>query len=152
MDIPNSVLEQFDLTNCNVVITGGAGFLGRQFAETIAELNGKPLLIDINQDRLIEVGEKLSDIGYNNFTTYVVDISDEKKCKDAYKLIWKENDGIDILINSAALTKAGIEDSNGDFFAPFENTDQNLWNIGLKVNLTATQFACKIFGKKMAGR
>ena len=152
ISIPNSVIKQFDLTSCNAVITGGAGFLGRQFAETIAELNGNPLLIDINENELKKVGEELNDIGYKKFSSYVVDISDEKKCKEAYKIIWKENNGIDLLINGAALTKAGIESSDNNFFAPFECTDQNLWDAGLKVNLTATQFSCKIFGKKIAER
>ena len=150
ISIPNSVLEQFDLTNCKALITGGAGFLGLQFAEAIAELNGKPLLIDINEEQLIEAGKKLSDIGYKNFSTYATDIAVEKKCNDIYELIWQENNGIDILINSAALTKAGIEESNNDFFAPFEHTNQKLWEEGLKANLTSTQLACKIIGTKMA--
>ena len=150
ISIPNSVLKQFDLTNCKALITGGAGFLGLQFSEAIAELNGKPLLIDINEKQLKEAGKKLSDIGYKNFSSYVVDISDEKKCKEAYKIIWKENNGIDLLINSAALTKAGIESSDNNFFAPFEHTNQKLWEEGLKANLTSTQLACKIIGTKMA--
>ena len=59
ISIPNSVLEQFDLTNYKALITGGAGFLGLQFAEAIAELNGKPLLIDINENQLKKAVKKL---------------------------------------------------------------------------------------------
>ena len=33
ISIPNSVIKQFDLTNNKALITGGAGFLGVQFAE-----------------------------------------------------------------------------------------------------------------------
>ena len=32
-----SVKKQFDLSNKNIVITGGAGFLGLYFAEAIAD-------------------------------------------------------------------------------------------------------------------
>ena len=148
IDIFDSVRKQFDLTGLKAIITGGAGFLGIQFAEAIAEMGGKPILIDINEKQLVEAGEKLKNSGYNNFSTYAIDITDEKKCKEIYELIWQENHGIDILINSAALTKVGIEDSNSDFFAPFEDIDQNLWEAGLKANLTGTQLACKIVGKK----
>ena len=150
INISNSVLEQFDLTNCKALITGGAGFLGLQFSEAIAELNGKPLLIDINEKQLKEAGKKLSDSGYKNFSTYAADITVEKQCNDIYELIWQENNGIDILINSAALTKAGVESSDNNFFAPFEHTNQKLWEEGLKANLTSTQLTCKIIGTKMA--
>ena len=152
INISNSVLEQFDLTNCNAAITGGAGFLGLQFAEAIAELNGRPILIDINKKQLIKAGEKLNNGGYNNFSTYILDITDEKKCKETYNLIWKENHGIDILINSAALTSAGIKDINTNYYGPFEDTNQNLWEAGLKANLTSSQLSCKIIGSKMAVR
>jgi len=150
--ILNSVRKQFDLTGRTAVITGGAGFLGIQFAEAIVEMGGKSLLIDINEKQLAEAGKKLNNNNYDNFSTYLLDITDERKCKEIYNKIWQENRGIDILINSAALTKAGIEDLNSDSFAPFEDTDQNLWEAGLKANLTATQLACKILGKKMVVR
>jgi len=150
--ISDSVSKQFDLTGRKAVITGGAGFLGIQFAEAIAEMGGKSLLIDINEKQLSEAGKKLNNSGYDNFHTYALDITDENKCKEIYELIWQENHGIDILINSAAITKAGIEDLNSDFFVPFEDTDQNLWEAGMKVNLTATQLSCKIIGKKMAAK
>ena len=52
--ILNSVRKQFDLTGRTAVITGGAGFLGIQFAEAIAEMGGKSLLIDINEKQLAE--------------------------------------------------------------------------------------------------
>ena len=35
--ISDSVKEQFDLKGKSAIITGGAGFLGIQFSETIAE-------------------------------------------------------------------------------------------------------------------
>ena len=38
----------FDLTNKVVVITGGSGMLGQKYAETICELNGVPIIIDID--------------------------------------------------------------------------------------------------------
>ena len=150
--IPDSVKKQFDLTGRTAIITGGAGFLGLQFAEAIAEMGGKPLLIDINQKQLETAEKKLMQVGFDNFAVYATDITDENGCRDLFKEIWRENDGINILINSAAITKAGIEDLNSDFFAPFEYTDQKLWEAGLKVNLTATQLSCKIIGQKMAER
>ena len=55
--------------------------------------------------------------------------------------------GLTFLLNSAALTKTGVESSDNNFFAPFEHTNQKLWEEGLKANLTSTQLACKIINK-----
>ena len=34
----------------SVFITGGAGFLGVQFAETISEMGGTPIILDFNKE------------------------------------------------------------------------------------------------------
>ena len=148
--IPVSVKKQLDLKGRAALITGGAGFLGIQFAEAIAEMGGKPLLIDINQKQLKIVEKKLRKSGFDNFSTFAVDIADEKSFKDLFYDIWEKHNGIEILINSAALTKASIEKDNRDFFVKYEDTNQELWNEGLRVNLTATQITCKIVGERMA--
>tara|TARA_Y100001970_G_scaffold2704_1_gene3184 strand:+ start:36057 stop:36914 length:858 start_codon:yes stop_codon:yes gene_type:complete len=150
ISIPDSVKKQFDLSGRSAVITGGAGFLGIQFAEAISEMNGKPILIDINQKSLEEASKILNQKNHNNFSTYSLDLTDEDDCISLYSDIWEENDGIDILINCAALTKHGIEISDADFFAKFEDTNQELWEKGIKINLTVSQISCKILGKKMA--
>ena len=80
--IPVSVKKQLDLKGRAALITGGAGFLGIQFAEAIAEMGGKPLLIDINQKQLKIVEKKLRKSGFENFSTFSVDITDEKSFKD----------------------------------------------------------------------
>ena len=148
--ISKSVKKQFDLSGRKAVITGGAGFLGVQFAEAIIEMGGKSILIDNNDSQISKAEEYLNNNNYENYVSYKADIADENKCSIIYKDIWSKNNGIDILINSAALTKAGIDNSDHDFFVEFENTDQSLWKAGLEINLTATQLACKIFGKMMS--
>jgi NAD(P)-dependent dehydrogenase (short-subunit alcohol dehydrogenase family) len=150
MKIVKSVKDQFDLTNKVALITGGAGFLGIQFAEAISEMGGMPILVDINKDALETAITSLKKIGVKNAKSFVIDITDEYEFSLLADKVWKEFDTIDILINSAALTKSAIEDSNSNFFAPFENTDEDIWNTGLNVNLTATQTTCKIIGHKMA--
>jgi len=148
--IHDSVKKQFDLTGLTALITGGAGFLGIQFAEAIAEMGGKPLLIDINEKQLKIAEKKLQEAGLVNFSAYVADIANENLFRKSFKTILSENNAVDILINSAALTKAVIDNSNHDFFAPYEKTDLRLWEEGLKFNLTATHITCKIVGEQMA--
>ena len=150
--IPSSVKKQFDLTEQTALITGGAGYLGQQFAQAIAEMGGRTVLVDINQTHLYVAEEILNNAGFSDCSSYVVDLTKEKDCKKTFNIIWDKFNGIDILINSAALTKSGIENLKSDFFSPFEKTDQCLWEEGLKVNLTSTQITCKLIGHKMSVR
>ena len=60
--IPKSVLKQFDLRDRKAIITGGAGFLGIQFAEAISEMGGTPLLIDINENQFARWSKSFRDM------------------------------------------------------------------------------------------
>ena len=148
--IHNSVKKQFDLSGKSAIITGGAGFLGIQFAEAISEMGGYPLLIDINKKGLVAAEKKLKHEGFVNVSSYEVDITNAKECQTVFEKIWTDFSAIDILINSAALTKEGSEQANVDFFGPFEDLDQKVWEKGINMNLTATQITCKIIGRLMA--
>ena len=49
----------FSLKGKNAVITGGAGLLGVKHAESIAEMGGIPILIDINERSLQIVSKNI---------------------------------------------------------------------------------------------
>ena len=147
--IPYSVKKQFELTDRIVMITGGAGFLGLQFAEAIAEMGGIPILLDFKKEYIGEALNKLKEHKYKKFDGFIADVTDENNCKSVVKSILKKYKKIDVLINSAALTKEGFSDSKKDYFANFENTDQELWEDCLRVNLTGTEIMCKLVGQIM---
>ena len=136
--IEKSIFKQLDLSGKNAVISGGAGFLGIQFAETIIELGGNPIIFDNNNNAILNAIEKLKNLK-NDITGYEVDITSDENCRDIVNLVTKKYGHIDILINSAALTKNGIENESEDFFNDFE-----------KINLTGTQIMCKLVGPLMA--
>jgi NAD(P)-dependent dehydrogenase (short-subunit alcohol dehydrogenase family) len=56
---------------------------------------------------------------------------------------------IDILINNAALTVKGGGAHARDYFAPFEDYPQALWERALQVNLTGTFLCCQAVGRQM---
>ncbi len=146
--IDGSVRKQFDLKNKVAIITGGGGFLGVQFAEAIAEMGGKPILIDFNQESLDKASARLTNSGFSNFSTYIADVTDEKSIIDLSNQLLNNYKSLDILINSAALTHSGMENSD-NFFNSFELADSNIWEAGINVNLTSIQLICKIIGSKM---
>ena len=50
--VANNAIERFNLQNRTVIITGGAGLLGRKHAEAVIEGEGIPILLDISQDAI----------------------------------------------------------------------------------------------------
>ena len=49
LDSETSVRNTFDLTGRVGIITGGGVLLGEKHAETVAELGGIPVLVDLNE-------------------------------------------------------------------------------------------------------
>lgn len=143
-----SVKEQFSLEGRVCVITGGSGFLGRQFAEALGEMGGLPVLLDINDAALAEAQQQVEafcgrcDIAH-------ADITDEASLRAAVDAVIKKHGHIDVLVNNAALTKYSGDADPDAFFASFETTDGSVWNAGLKVNLTGVMLCCKVIGPVM---
>ena len=53
-----SLLEQYKITGKVVIITGGAGLIGRKHTEAVLEGEGIPVLLDIFEDSLREQSRK----------------------------------------------------------------------------------------------
>ena len=53
------------------------------------------------------------------------------------------------MIHSNKSSFRGDWGSGHDFFANFEKTNQELWDLGLKVNISGVQICCKVVGKVM---
>lgn len=147
--IAESVKAQYDISGRVAIITGGAGFLGIQFAEAIAEMGAIPVLLDVQQasiDKAVEIVKTK----YGQCAGFQVDITDLKNLKEVVDKVLAQYGRIDILINNAALTKYTCEEADpATFFANFEDTNPAAWEAGIKVNLTGTANCCQIIGPIM---
>jgi NAD(P)-dependent dehydrogenase (short-subunit alcohol dehydrogenase family) len=143
-----SVKAQFDLTGRVCVITGGSGFLGRQFAEAVGEMGGVPVLLDVSAESLKEASDQVANY-CGRCETDVADVTNEDSLRQALARLLERHGRVDVLINNAALTKYGCDADPEAFFAPFEQTEQVVWEAGLRVNLTGTMLPCKVFGPVM---
>lgn len=139
----DSVLKQFDLDGRVCLITGGAGFLGRQFAHALAEMNGRPVIIDLESTALHDVARELDCLSCE------ANVTDGASLISVRQKVLSELGSIDVLINSAGLTKHGCEAESERFFASFENTDREVWEAGLRVNLTGVMLSCQTFAPPM---
>jgi NAD(P)-dependent dehydrogenase (short-subunit alcohol dehydrogenase family) len=147
-EAPKSVRAQYDLSGRVCVITGGAGFLGQQFAQAVAEMGALPILFDLDAKALKKAGE-IVEAESGRCETEVADVSDESSLAAAVSRLAARHGRIDILINNAALTKYGCDADPEKFFAPFEETSNSVWEAGLRINLTGVMLACKVIGPVM---
>lgn len=146
--ISTSVKAQFDLSGRVAVLTGGAGFLGLQFAEALAEMGALPVLFDVGgeaTDRAIETLRKT----FGRGESYILDITDMAALEQAVADVVRRFARIDILVNAAGLTKYTLNAGPDRFFAPFEKTDRDVWDAGLKANLTGVMMCCQAIGPVM---
>src|SRR5262249_36515324 len=79
----------------------------------------------------------------------LADVTDEGSLRAAVGRVLGRHRRIDVLINTAALTKYGCDADPEAFFAPFENTHQSVWEAGLRANITGTMLPCKVIGPVM---
>jgi NAD(P)-dependent dehydrogenase (short-subunit alcohol dehydrogenase family) len=146
-----TVAKSFDLSGRTAVITGGAGLLGVQHAEAIAEVGGVPVLVDIDGTRAeavaAEVGSKYRcrAIGLSS------DIIDPGAVSDLLSQVLDRTGRVDILINNAA-NNPKMDASNSDAILKtrLENFPLELWNRDIAVGLTGAFLCSRVFGNEMA--
>lgn len=100
-----------NLTGKTVLITAGAGGIGRVIAEGYATAGAKVHVCDINPDVVNAVREERPD-----FSVTQTDVSDPDQVKEMFKVATSTLGDIDILVNNAGIAgpTAGIEDVDPD--------------------------------------
>lgn len=114
----------------NVIISGGLGLLGKQFAMTLMEKDYNVIVLDL-LDKVDKYYESDEIVG-----SYVIDcdITDESIVKKTIEYIYDKFDNINILINAAAINPVPKE---GEYNI-FENYSLERWKKTLDVNLTGS--------------
>ncbi len=129
--------ELFTLKNKNVLIIGGAGYLGTPMTETFAELKANVILASRNEIKSLKVIKKIQK-NYKNKNIYFIktDITDENSLKILKKKVSKKfNRGLDVLVNCGW-------SGNKNTFDSISNKD---WNFDIDVCLTSVFKTIKIF-------
>ncbi len=142
-------LKKFNIRGKVAIITGGAGLLGVQHAEAIAEAGGIPILWDINGEaataKAVEIEKKFSACCQG----VKVDITDPDKVRKALAEIVTKHQQVDILINNAANDpKIGPNISAAS--SRLENLSMEMWQQDIGVGLTGAFLCSQIIGTYMA--
>lgn len=135
----------FELKNKVVAITGGAGLLGRQHAEAVAEFGASPVILDLFKDKAEAVAADISEKYKVNAFGTGLDITNEKDVEKCCELILKKYGRIDVLINNAA-NNPKMETKGSKNFSRLENFDLKIWEQDIAVGLTGAFLCSKYFG------
>ena len=124
--------ELFLVKNKVVIITGGAGMLGKEYASALSAAGARVILFDIKDDPRLP--PEMS-VQYKK-----VDITDRAAVFSAAAEAEKEYGRIDVLINNAAMDAVpGSPESKGQF-SPYEDYPAALWEKELAVGLSGALF------------
>lgn len=131
----------FDLKDKNIIITGGNGQIGKEFARILTEYGANVIIFDLKIDR--ELLEKNKKIYF-----YPVDITNKKQIEDALKDIKVKIGKPTGLINNAALDFP--PNSSGDVTGPFEMISEETYDRIMEVNVKGIFMCCQIIGGELA--
>lgn len=146
MSVPPTGLGRFDLTGRVAIITGGAGMLGMQHAQAIADHGGTVVIADLAADRVAACAAAVTGPPAWGVTA---DVTDKASVEQMVAEVLNRFGRIDILINNAALTVKGGGERARNYFAAFEDYPLDLWEQALRVNLTGTFLCCQAVGRQM---
>jgi len=139
--------ELFDLKDKVIILTGSAGRLGTNFANTLSNVGSHVILIDIEEEKNKELEKSIMKKYKTNPFACKIDITKKNDLLQISKQILKKYGKIDGLVNNAFYNpRKNIKKSA----TKFEEFDVDLWNEVISVNLTGVFLCCQIFGKIMA--
>jgi NAD(P)-dependent dehydrogenase (short-subunit alcohol dehydrogenase family) len=149
MTLADTSNQLFSLAGRVVIITGGAGFLGRQHAAAIAGAGGTVVLADISDERARGAASELS----RQFATPILgvqaDITSREKVCSLRDQVLKKFGQIDVLINNAA-NNPDVAAGTDREFSRLEDFSLSQWQKDLNVGLTGAFLCCQVIGTEMA--
>ncbi len=141
--------NKFNLENKVIIITGALGLLGKKHVEAIAENGGIPIILDIEEKKILSLTKNIQ-LKYNvQAMGLKVDITKEKEVVNGCKKIIKKFGKIYGLVNNAA-NNPKIENQKDKSFSRLENFPLNLWEKDISVGLTGAWLCSKHFGSVIA--
>ena len=123
-----------ELTDRNILITGGAGHIGRAIAEAAGRNGARVALVDRNIPETFEVAEQLNKaLGNECVKGFGCDLLQESETIEAVDRVVEAMGSIHALIHNAAFV--GTSELRG-WTVPFGEQSVETWRAALEVNLT----------------
>lgn len=146
--------------NKTIVITGAGGILCSGFAEFLAQKGARVALLDINEEAVNAVAQKINNAGGTAYA-YKCNCLDKADIEAVHANILKDLGKCDILINGAGgnnprCTTAHEEyvagDENATDFLTFFNIEEKGFDFVFDLNLKGVLLPSQVFMPDMLGR
>ncbi|TSC63999.1 MAG: putative oxidoreductase [Parcubacteria group bacterium Gr01-1014_106] len=137
----NEARNLFDLTDRVAIVTGGAGFLGKEFARTLAHAGAHVVVADIDHKAAETVARELSSVSKTEALAVQTDVTNNESVRAMVAMTKDVLGRVDILVNSAALDPKFDPKEAGKHVQTFEDYPLEAWQKSLDVDLTGA-FLC----------
>lgn len=133
--------DLFLLDDRVVIITGGAGMLGAEYARAVALAGGRPVIADVSAEAAERVASGIeAECGRAPFCSHV-DVANRASVLAMVDRVLDRHGRIDGLVNNAALDPKFDAQHAAEHTQAFEQYPLEAWNLALGVNLTG-MFLC----------
>lgn len=137
-------LAKFRMDGKVVLVTGGAGILGRHFCEGLAQAGAQVAVVDVDAQLARNVAVDLGD----QVAGFACDVSSPESVRACVVQVLERFGRIDVLHNNAA-TKT--KDAR-TFFASFEDYSLETWREVMSVNIDGMFLMAQAVGRHMIER
>jgi NAD(P)-dependent dehydrogenase (short-subunit alcohol dehydrogenase family) len=110
------------------------------------------VLVDLQIERCQAAEQHIRQMFGSEALGVRADITVKDQVQDVVEQVMARYGRIDILINNAALTVKGGGATFDDYFAPFEEYPERLFEMALRVNLTGTFLVTQAVGRVMVAQ
>ena len=140
--VNKNIEKLFSLKGKVIIITGGAGMLGIQYAEILSDAGAHIVILDVNQKMCNSVAQSITNRNNIKAIGIKTDITNETDIINAIEIVKKEFGRIDVLINNAVIKSKKM-------FGPFEEYTLADWKKVVSVDLDAVFLCTRLFGNEM---
>jgi len=149
-----NTIDKFKVKDKVVIITGGAGLLGRNHASAVIDGEGIAILLDVSNIAIESALSELKTVYGEQVKAegFVCDITKRESVEEVCELLMRKYGHIDVLINNAA-NNPKVEGTSANMKPiQFENFPINIWNDDIEVGLTGACVCSQVFGTVMAAQ
>lgn len=139
----------YDFSDRTVLVTGGAGVLGREIACALVGCNANVVILERDQNLAQQVIETFPKVVKGRAARVFGDVLNLESLQQANEIIKTEFGAVDILINAAGGNHPSA--TTKPDFSFFDLPLDALRHVG-DLNLLGTILPCQVFGRGMAER
>lgn len=129
-----------------VVVTGGSRGIGKAVALAFAKCGAKLAILDLNIESAEETARECSSLSGKAAKAYLCQVGEFKDCEETVKKIIEDLGGIDVLINSAGITRDTL------MLRMKEEDFDAVINVNLKGTFNMIKSCYSHFMKKRSGK